>query len=57
MSSVFLYLAIVAIWAFVLVPRWLRRGHAAPQPEYEADYVPGPAAYEEDGYSTQGEAE
>jgi hypothetical protein len=26
-SSVFLYVAIVAIWAFVLVPRWLRRHH------------------------------
>ncbi len=25
MSSSFLYLAIVAVWAFVLVPRWLRR--------------------------------
>jgi hypothetical protein len=30
-SSVFLYVAIVAIWAFVLVPRWLRRHHAPPQ--------------------------
>ena len=28
MSSSFLYLAIVAVWAFVLVPRWLRRQHA-----------------------------
>jgi hypothetical protein len=27
-SSSFLYLAIVAVWAFVLVPRWLRRQHA-----------------------------
>ena len=50
MSSAFLYLAIVAIWAFVLVPRWLRRHHAAPQPEYEAD---DPAYYEDDGYSPQ----
>jgi hypothetical protein len=49
-SSAFLYLAIVAIWAFVLVPRWLRRQHAAPQPEYEADYVPDSTYYEEDGY-------
>lgn len=31
MSSVFLYVAIVAIWAFVLVPRWLRHHHAQPQ--------------------------
>jgi hypothetical protein len=30
-SSVFLYVAIVAIWAFVLVPRWLRHHHAHPQ--------------------------
>src|SRR5215475_13061727 len=35
MSSVFLYVAIVAIWAFVLVPRWLRHHHA--QPEHDAD--------------------
>jgi hypothetical protein len=27
MSSAFLYLAIVAIWVFVLIPRWLRRPH------------------------------
>jgi hypothetical protein len=35
-SSDFLYLAIVAIWAFVLVPRWLRRAHvqAPAQPEF-----------------------
>jgi hypothetical protein len=35
-SSVFLYVAIVAIWAFVLVPRWLRRHHA--QPQSDTDY-------------------
>jgi hypothetical protein len=32
-SGVFLYVAIVAIvaiWIFVLVPRWLRRHHAQP---------------------------
>ncbi|HYK71210.1 MAG TPA: hypothetical protein VEV45_24930 [Streptosporangiaceae bacterium] len=38
MSSVFLYVAIVAIWAFVLVPRWLRRHHAQPQPDTEEFY-------------------
>jgi hypothetical protein len=53
MSSAFLFLAIVAIWAFVLVPRWLRRHHAAPQPEYEADY---PAYYEDDGDGPQEDA-
>ena len=45
MSSVFLYVAIVAIWAFVLVPRWLRRHHAHPQSDldesYDAESVPG----------------
>jgi hypothetical protein len=30
-SSAILYLAIVAIWAVVLVPRWLRAPHAVPQ--------------------------
>jgi hypothetical protein len=29
MSSAILYLAIVAIWAFLLVPRWVRRPHTA----------------------------
>jgi hypothetical protein len=52
-SSAFLFLAIVAIWAFVLVPRWLRRHHAAPQPECEPDYS---TYYEEDSYSSQDEA-
>jgi hypothetical protein len=27
MSSAILYIAIVAIWAFVLIPRWLKRPH------------------------------
>jgi hypothetical protein len=60
LSSAILYLAIVAIWACVLVPRWLRRSHVAPsdpevlsdqneadQAEYErsGDFVPsGPGA-------------
>jgi hypothetical protein len=30
-SSAILYLAIVAIWALVLVPRWLRPRHSAPR--------------------------
>jgi hypothetical protein len=37
LSSAILYLAIVAIWAVVLVPRWLRPRSAAPKP------VPVPA--------------
>ncbi|HEV2244886.1 MAG TPA: hypothetical protein VGR98_27880 [Streptosporangiaceae bacterium] len=37
MSSAILYLAIVAIWACVLVPRWLRRPHdAAPESQAPA---------------------
>jgi hypothetical protein len=32
LSSAILYLAIVAIWAVVLVPRWLRPRATAPQP-------------------------
>jgi hypothetical protein len=36
-SSVFLYVAIVAIWAFVLVPRWLRRHHASPHSLSDVD--------------------
>lgn len=36
MSSAILYLAIVAIWAFMLVPRWLRRSHAAPVADADA---------------------
>jgi hypothetical protein len=56
LSSAILYLAIVAIWACVLVPRWLRRSHVVPsdpevlsgqdqadQGEYELsdEFVPG----------------
>jgi hypothetical protein len=36
-SSSLLYLAIVAVWAFVLVPRWLHRQHAAPEPQVDVD--------------------
>jgi hypothetical protein len=54
MSSAILYLAIVAIWACVLIPRWLRRdsarGGSAPVAEraVPADTVE-PAAESEDG--------
>jgi hypothetical protein len=40
-SSAFLYVGIVAIWAFVLVPRWLHRHHAAEQAAYDGAYAPG----------------
>ena len=48
MSSAFLYVGIVAIWAFFLVPRWLRRPQAVPEStaENEPDYQ-GEADYDE----------
>jgi hypothetical protein len=57
-SGVFLYVAIVAIWAFVLVPRWLRRHHAQPRSTSdgdvesyaEAETYPEAYADDEDGY-------
>jgi hypothetical protein len=33
--SVFLYVAIIGIWLFVLVPRWLKRSHEAPAADSE----------------------
>jgi hypothetical protein len=42
LSSAILYLAIVAIWAVVLVPRWLRPRPAQPQPA-EQQFVEQPA--------------
>ena len=57
MSSVFLYLGIVAIWAFVLVPRWLRRHHAAPQTDADSAYAPGSQDYAEYEYEPQDEAD
>src|SRR5260370_31634494 len=40
LSSAFLYVGIVAIWAFVLVPRWLRRPQAPPVPAAEYEISP-----------------
>src|SRR6516162_1266313 len=42
LSSAILYLAIVAIWAVVLVPRWLRPRAAQPQPA-EQQFTEHPA--------------
>ena len=60
MSSVFLYVAIVAIWAFVLVPRWLRHHHAQPQSDMgespDVETAPTPAEqYEEAGLEPAGD--
>jgi hypothetical protein len=56
-SSAFLYLGIVAIWAFVLVPRWLRRHHAVPRAETDVGYAPDPQDYEDYDYAPQDEAD
>jgi hypothetical protein len=45
LSSAILYLAIVAIWACVLVPRWLHRAHDTPAEQElssEQEISPGP---------------
>jgi len=44
MSSVFLYVGIVVIWLFVLVPRWVRRHHTGAQLDQGAAESP----YEQD---------
>ncbi|MGH3303492.1 MAG: divisome protein SepX/GlpR [Streptosporangiaceae bacterium] len=49
MSSVILYVAIVAIWAFVLVPRWLRRHHAQPRSVPDGDVASDAAAETHEG--------
>jgi hypothetical protein len=36
-SSSFLFLGIIAVWAFFLVPRWLRRHHGQPQVELDVE--------------------
>ncbi len=41
LSSAILYLAIVAIWAVVLVPRWLRPRSAQPQAAEQPEEQPG----------------
>jgi hypothetical protein len=45
MSSAILYLAIVAIWACVLIPRWLRRDSARGAAAAETAAPPGPAEH------------
>jgi hypothetical protein len=59
LSSAILYLAIVAIWACVLVPRWLRRPHdAAPEsqvPAGKTEAVFYAEAPEHEDYGTEAE--
>jgi hypothetical protein len=71
LSSALLYLAIVVIWAFVLVPGWLHRSYdlaveefdgPAAAPYAEADmasdeYVPGTAADPEPDYAPRSTSE
>jgi hypothetical protein len=60
-SSVFLFVAIVAIWAFVLVPRWLRHHHAQPQSDldesYDAESAPGKAEHYEQAEQVESAAD
>jgi hypothetical protein len=56
MSSAFLYVGIVAIWAFVLVPAWLRRHHAAEQAGDDGAYAPAPEDSADYDYEPQDEA-
>ena len=53
MSSVFLLVGIVAIWAFVLVPRWLHRHHAAEQADYDDAYPAESEDYADYEYEPQ----
>ena len=47
MSGAILYIAIVAIWAFVLIPRWLRRPHLLGADNAEPDELGGADAVED----------
>jgi hypothetical protein len=53
--SVFLYVAIIGIWLFVLVPRWLKRAH---EPAAAEEQWPGSQPETaDDSYAGPGEAE
>jgi hypothetical protein len=55
LSSAFLYVGIVVIWALVLVPRLLRRPQV-PEPTADAPYYQGEADYDEQpGYEQPGQ--
>jgi hypothetical protein len=56
LSSALLYLAIVAIWAFFLVPRWLRRPHLLGGENTDHEGMrPDESAPDWDGKETDGE--
>lgn len=57
MSSAILYLAIIAIWAGVLIPRWLRRDSARGVPTPVPAPVPAPVAVEPDTEAEDGSLE
>jgi hypothetical protein len=58
LSSAILYLAIVAIWAVVLVPRWLHPRPAQPEPVAAGEPMPAtepvPEAADDDGQELAG---
>jgi hypothetical protein len=58
LSSAILYLAIVAIWAVVLVPRWLHPRSAQPEPVLAGETMPGeegvPEAVDDGGQEPAG---
>lgn len=60
MSGAVLYLAIIAIWAFVLVPRWVHRSHSQAGSEHFSGYPAGEHGEDEDeefddGYAAEPE--
>ncbi len=52
MSSAILYVTIVAIWACVLIPRWLRRDSARGAADTAGEAVPGDAVLDDDAGDT-----
>jgi len=52
-SSVFLYVGIVGIWAFVMVPAWLRHHHAQQQAAADSGYAPESEDYADSEYEMQ----
>jgi len=55
-SSVFLYVGIVAIWAFVMVPAWLRHHHAQQQAAADSGDAPESGDNADSEYEQQDEA-